>query len=310
MIGNESTPLVSVIINCYNGDKYLREAIDSVFAQTYTNWEIIFWDNCSTDDSAEIAKSYDERLKYYFAHSNTRLGDARNHAIEKATGEFIAFIDVDDIWLHEKLEIQINAIKQNPEYILCYTGVLEFFNSKIPDREYLPNYESGHIINNLLLNFNIHIVSALISKKKLDQIGMRFDSNLYASEEYCLFMNLSLNNPICVINKPLVKYRITSSSLTYKMLDRLGYERRYSLDKLKKLQNFNKYVNLKFYNKAYAQSYYYDAKYYVSKRERLMAMKNMLKTKFIDLRYVGLFLILILPLNIWENFHIMYKKRL
>ena len=63
---------------------------------------------------------------------------------------------------------------------MCYTGVLEFFNDEITEREYLPNYDSGFIINNLLLNFNIHIVSALISKNKLDQIELCFDSNLYA----------------------------------------------------------------------------------------------------------------------------------
>jgi len=58
--------LVSVIMNCHNGEKYLREAIDSVYAQTYKNWEIIFWDNYSTDNSAKIAKSYNDKLKYYF----------------------------------------------------------------------------------------------------------------------------------------------------------------------------------------------------------------------------------------------------
>ena len=65
-MNKKGQPLVSVIMNCYNGEKYLREAIDSIYAQTYTNWEIIFWDNASTDNSAEIAKLSDSRLKYFY----------------------------------------------------------------------------------------------------------------------------------------------------------------------------------------------------------------------------------------------------
>jgi glycosyltransferase involved in cell wall biosynthesis len=72
-------PLVSVIMNCCNGEKYLQEAIDSVLAQTYKNWEIVFWDNQSIDDTAQIAKSYDDpRIKYHRSESFTPLGEARN----------------------------------------------------------------------------------------------------------------------------------------------------------------------------------------------------------------------------------------
>jgi glycosyltransferase involved in cell wall biosynthesis len=82
-------PLVSVIMNCFNGEKYLREAIDSVIRQTFTNWEIVFWDNQSSDNSASIADSYqDDRIKYYYAAKHTLLYEARNHAYAKARGRF------------------------------------------------------------------------------------------------------------------------------------------------------------------------------------------------------------------------------
>ena len=74
-------PLVSIIMNCYNSDHFLREAIESVYDQTYSNWEIIFWDNASTDSSPEIAKSYDDRLKYFRNNTTTNLGMARKLAI-------------------------------------------------------------------------------------------------------------------------------------------------------------------------------------------------------------------------------------
>ena len=101
-------PLVSIIMNCHNGEKYLNEAICSVLSQTYENWELIFWDNQSTDKSSVIVQKYkDTRIQYFYAETYTRLGEARNHAIKKSQGEFIAFLDCDDLWMSTKLEKQI-----------------------------------------------------------------------------------------------------------------------------------------------------------------------------------------------------------
>ena len=85
-------PLVSIIMNCYNGSSYLGKAIDSVYAQKFLDWEIIFWDNASTDESGTIAKSYDERLKYFRTEKNTPLGEARNSALSKVSGKYIGFL--------------------------------------------------------------------------------------------------------------------------------------------------------------------------------------------------------------------------
>ena len=90
-------------MNCYNGEKYLREAIDSIYAQIYENWEIIFWDNNSIDNSAEIAKTHDNKLKYFKGNHTVPLGAARKKAFEKASGEWIGFLDTDDYWYFQKL---------------------------------------------------------------------------------------------------------------------------------------------------------------------------------------------------------------
>ena len=125
-------PLVSVIINCFNGEKYLCEALDSVIIQTYKNWEIIFWDNQSTDKSAEIFKSYkDSRLKYYCASSHANiLYEAKNYALQKANGDFIAFLDVDDWWLPNKLDKQI-PLFDDPDVALVYGNLWRLFEKKI-----------------------------------------------------------------------------------------------------------------------------------------------------------------------------------
>ena len=124
-------PLVSIIMNCFNGEKYLKDSIDSVISQTYENWEIIFWDNQSNDKSEKIFKNYkDDRLKYYYADSHTEiLYKAKNNALRKANGQFIAFLDVDDWWLPKKLEKQIPLFDDH-DVGLVYGNAWEFFEKK------------------------------------------------------------------------------------------------------------------------------------------------------------------------------------
>ena len=108
--------LVSVLMNCFNGQRYLQKALDSILAQTYQNWELIFWDNQSEDKSAEIFKSYkDKRFKLFYSSKHTILYEARNKAIQKANGDLIAFLDTDDYWLPEKLEKQIIKLEEKEE---------------------------------------------------------------------------------------------------------------------------------------------------------------------------------------------------
>ena len=96
-------PLISIIINCFNGEKFLSQSIKTVFDQTYSNWEIIFWDNKSTDKSKEIIKSFkDSRIKYFYSKKFNTLYKSRNLAINKAKGDYICFLDTDDLWKKEK----------------------------------------------------------------------------------------------------------------------------------------------------------------------------------------------------------------
>ena len=100
--------LVSIIINCYNSEQYIKETIQSVILQTYKNWELIFYDNQSTDNSYKIYKRFkDKRLKYYKSKKFEKLGLARKNALIKAKGDFIAFLDSDDLWKKNKLKTQL-----------------------------------------------------------------------------------------------------------------------------------------------------------------------------------------------------------
>ncbi|TAL09713.1 MAG: glycosyltransferase [Nitrospirae bacterium] len=116
-----SPPAVSVIMNCLNAEPYLREAMDSVVAQTYPDWEIVFWDNASQDNSGEIAKSYGGRVRCFRGDVTVPLGQARNLAIAEAKGRYLAILDCDDVWLPEKLERQIALLERDPSVGLVFS---------------------------------------------------------------------------------------------------------------------------------------------------------------------------------------------
>lgn len=125
-INGITKPFFSVIINCYNGEKYLADALQSVFDQTFRDWEVVFWDNCSTDGSRAIVARYsDERIKYCLAPEHTNLGSARVSAIAKAKGIWIGFLDVDDYWYPSKLQIQFDSIKDSKKNVGLIYGRCE-----------------------------------------------------------------------------------------------------------------------------------------------------------------------------------------
>jgi glycosyltransferase involved in cell wall biosynthesis len=97
-------PIVSVLMNCLNGARYLREALDSVFAQTYTNWEVIFWDDASTDDSVAIATSYGRKVRVFHGLGGMPLGYSRTCGLRKARGTSLAILDCDDWWTPTHLD--------------------------------------------------------------------------------------------------------------------------------------------------------------------------------------------------------------
>ena len=122
-------PLVSVIVNCYNGEKYLKYAVESILSQTYRNLELIFWDNRSTDKSKGIIQSYkDKRIKYFYAKKHTTLYEARNLALQNCNGQFVCFLDVDDWYESSKIENQI-IFFSDKEVGVVYSNRYTFYNN-------------------------------------------------------------------------------------------------------------------------------------------------------------------------------------
>lgn len=130
----EKDRLVSIIIPVFNGQKYLREAIESVLAQTYKNTEIIVIDDGSTDSSAEIAKHYTPRVKYFF-QPNSGLSAALNHGIEVAQGSFFAFLDSDDLWREDKLMHQMAVFENNPNLDIVFGQIKQFLSPELDENQ-------------------------------------------------------------------------------------------------------------------------------------------------------------------------------
>lgn len=123
-------PLVSAIINVYNGERYLAEAIDSVFAQTHRPLELIVVDDGSDDGTAEVAKAYGSKLRYVY-QPRGGIGAARNRAVELAQGEYLAFLDADDRFTPDKLERQLAAFDADPELEMVFGHMNEFVSPEL-----------------------------------------------------------------------------------------------------------------------------------------------------------------------------------
>lgn len=203
-------PLVSIIINCYNGDKYLEVALNSVLNQTYSNWEIIFWDNKSTDKSAEIFLNYKkshQNLKYHLAIEHTVLYEARNYAIAKASGDYIAFLDVDDWWVPNKLELQIEKFNNENIGLVCSSYYLVNERSKNSKIKEMGPFPSGKVVNSLIKDYFIHISTLVIRKKALENLEYICDKRFNIIGDLDLVIRIMNNWELVSIKAPLAYYR-------------------------------------------------------------------------------------------------------
>ncbi len=221
---NRQQPLVSVLMNCFNSEKYLKEAIDSVFAQTYENFEIIFWDNASTDQSAAIAKGYDQRLKYFRGETTVPLYAARNLALKKVKGEFIGFLDCDDLWLPTKLEKQVPLFEQT-EVGLVYCDTI-FFNDQKDLKRFYEDREwaVGDCFNELFINYFLSLETVLVRKTALNSLSYYFDDRFNMIGDCDLFRRLAYSWKLAMVDEPLAKWRVHENSLSWKAPEKFAEE--------------------------------------------------------------------------------------
>lgn len=220
----QDRPLISVIIPCYNCSKYIAEAIDSVLAQEYSPLEVIVVDDSSTDDSREKVKKYSAPVKL-ITQENAGPAAARNRGIREAKGEFFAFLDGDDAWLPNKLNLQLNFLLQHEEYDICCTDFRFWHalgNTQYPPAQnYIENGPddsideelTGWVYHKQLLENQYHIISALLRRKLMQELD-GFDESLITGEDYDFLIRASRITQFAKLKKPYALYRMNPASTT------------------------------------------------------------------------------------------------
>lgn len=190
----------------------LRQCLNSIFAQTYSNFEVIIVDNMSTDGTKEYIKNItDKRIKYFRNPNNGVIAVNRNFGMRKAAGKFIAFCDDDDLWLPHKLEKQIAIFKQYNNLQLVSSNAISFKNNKLIKLMSKQTNDMTLNIEILLQNNLIYNSTVLLKKDVITTVGyINENTNICGAEDYDFWLNIAenLENSIYVIAEPLILYRI------------------------------------------------------------------------------------------------------
>ncbi|QWC22570.1 glycosyltransferase family 2 protein [Bacillus haikouensis] len=218
---NRNEDLVSVIMPTYNSSNYINETIKSVLNQTYHNWELIVVDDCSTDNTCEIVKSFikeEPRIKYFKLEINSGAAIARNKAVELAGGHYMAFLDSDDIWFPDKLNKQITFMKNNNYNFSCtsYTKIDEYgkFLNQVIEANKISDYEK-------ILKNNPGNSTVVYNSKNL---GKFIIPNIKKRNDYVMWLQvIKAAKHLYGIQEPLGSHRIRLGSLSNKKTNLIMY---------------------------------------------------------------------------------------
>lgn len=203
---DESAPSISVVIPCYNAAAFLRATIESILGQTQPVLEVIVVDDGSTDDSANIAESFGPPVRV-IRQPNQGESAARNRGIEAAGGDWVAFLDADDLWLPTKVELQAEAIRSAPADVVCVTGDFLLFGEGQEERLCsLPaRYDAPRPLREMLVGFTVHIDCAVV--RRAAALRTPFPESILHAEDVIFFVLLRSQGRFLRIPEPLARYR-------------------------------------------------------------------------------------------------------
>lgn len=298
-------PLVSVMMNCRNGKTYLREALDSLYAQSYKNWEIVFWDNASSDGSADIAKSYGSKLRYFKSDQYLTLGRARNMALAEVRGRYLTFLDSDDKSLPDKLEKQVGVLENRRDIDFVYGN---YFRLIMPDTGALVRALKGRqpeedVFGDFLCNYPVYLQTVMLRMDTVRNLNAKFDERLELSEEFDFFMRILFKSKALYIDEPLAIYRFHRDMASYRLSHNHPIEVQYILDKLKKMDPSveRKYApQIKYYE---AKLGYLYAKVAMERRDPISARLRLAPYRFFNFVFFILYILTYLSPDLWKRIH-------
>ena len=214
----DTRPLVSIVMPAYNSEKFIHVAIESVINQTYTNWELLVVNDNSTDSTKIIVEELsikDSRIKLINRNVNSgKPSGAKNSALDFVRGEYIAFLDSDDMWIDKKLELQISFMIKNKNYVLTYTGGYWINSAGHVIKRFLPKYSDGDNLKNMLGRYEINNQSVVVRTNIFKDVVNKFNETITIGEDYNAFMHILAKYKIASIKQYLIKYRIHNSGIT------------------------------------------------------------------------------------------------
>jgi glycosyltransferase involved in cell wall biosynthesis len=206
--------LISVIIPAYNAEKTIKKTIESVLKQTFSDFELIVVNDGSQDSTLEVVSNIsDPRIKV-FSYAHTSANPTRNRGFSHSVGEFIAFLDADDLWTSDKLEAQLRALQTNPQAAVAYswTDFIDESDKFLRIASHLT--ENGNVYAKLLLTcFVVSGSNPLIRRQAFIEVG-GFDESLAASQDFDLYLRLAARYEYVAVPSPQVLYRISSNSMS------------------------------------------------------------------------------------------------
>ncbi|BAT54333.1 putative glycosyl transferase [Nostoc sp. NIES-3756] len=209
-------PTISIIIPAYNAEQTILETINSVLEQTFSDFEIIIVNDGSTDKTLEVVQSIeDERLKV-FCYENSGVSGARNRGISHAIGDYISFLDADDLWTPDKLELQLAALKAHSEAGVAYSWVYTINETGEILKPFDSMYEGNVYADLLKANFLTSGSNPLITRAAIDSVG-EFDIKLAGGEDWDYWLRLAAKWHFVVVPKYQVFYRRSMSSNSFKL---------------------------------------------------------------------------------------------
>lgn len=232
-------PRVSVIIPAYNAMEYLPATVESVLKQSFEDFEIIIVDDGSPDNLKEWASGVEDSRVKLISQDNQGPSIARNTGIFHSQGEYIAFLDSDDIWAPSKLQKQVEVLDSNPKLGLVYTWIIQTDKYGNSTGRLFQFYEEGQVWEKLLLrNFIACGSTPLIRCECFDEVG-NFDPNLFGPEDNDMWLRIAAKYEFAVIKEPLVYYRQLNSSVS-RNLEKM--EKSWQLMHAKALSNAPSYL--------------------------------------------------------------------
>ncbi|OHB90453.1 MAG: hypothetical protein A3D13_10830 [Planctomycetes bacterium RIFCSPHIGHO2_02_FULL_40_12] len=198
-------PTVSVIIHTYNNEKFIGETIDSVLNQTYNDYEIIVVDDGSEDGTRDALLPYMQKIRYHYKE-NGGIASAKNTGISLSNAEFIAFLDHDDLWVPDKLRIQMEYFNEHPQVGLVYAKYTSFRHDKElrtkPEKGY-----SGWIFKKLLSKSIVQTSTVMVKRECLNTVG-QYDESFKLADEYDMFLRIAKRFQCGFVDKGLTRYRV------------------------------------------------------------------------------------------------------